>query len=76
MTDEVCKLRMDADCIVIDEVIYSFNYKFEDLLNMDKTMQKVKTKALEKILNLMHLKIKTSLNKWQGRIRHLELLLH
>ena len=27
MTDEVCKLRMDADCIVIDEVIYSFNYK-------------------------------------------------
>ena len=23
MTDEVCKLRMDADCIVIDEVIYS-----------------------------------------------------
>ena len=52
MTDEVCKLRMDADCIVIDEVIYSFNYKFEDLLNMDKTMQKVKTKALEKIFEL------------------------
>ena len=52
ITDEVCKLRMDVDCIVIDEVIYSFNYKFEDLLNMDKTMQKVKTKALEKIFEL------------------------
>lgn len=52
ITDEVCKLRMDADCIVIDEVIYSFNYKFEDLLNMDKTMQKVKTKALEKIFEI------------------------
>ena len=43
---------MDVDCIVIDEVIYSFNYKFEDLLNMEKTMQKVKNKALEKIIAL------------------------
>ena len=50
MTDEVCKLRMDADCIVLDGTIYSFNYKFEDLLNMEKTMQKVKAKALEKII--------------------------
>ena len=52
ITDEVCKLHMDVDCIVIDEVIYSFNYKFEDLLNMEKTMQKVKNKALEKIIAL------------------------
>lgn len=50
MSDEVCKLRMDTDCIVIDEVIYSFNYKFEDLLNMEKTMQKVKARALEQII--------------------------
>lgn len=50
MTDEVCKLRMDADCIVVDEVIYSFNYKFEDLLNIEKTMQKVKNKAIEQIV--------------------------
>lgn len=50
MTDEVCKLRMDADCIVVDEAIYSFNYKFEDLLNIEKTMQKVKNKAIEQIV--------------------------
>lgn len=49
ITDEVCKLRMDADCIVVDETIYSFNYKFEDLLNIEKTMQKVKNKAIEQI---------------------------
>lgn len=49
ITDEVCKLRMDAGCIVVDEAIYSFNYKFEDLLNIEKTMQKVKNKAIEQI---------------------------
>lgn len=52
ITDEVCKLRMDADCIVVDETIYSFNYKFEDLLNIEKTMQKVKNKAIEQIATI------------------------
>lgn len=52
MTDEVCKLHMNVDCIVIDEMIYSFNYKFEDLFNMQKTMQKVKNKALEEIVSI------------------------
>ena len=50
MSDEVCKLHMNVDCIVVDEKIYSFNYKFEDLFNIEKTMQKVKSKALEEIL--------------------------
>ena len=50
MADEICKLRMDADCIVTDDVIYSFNYKIEDLLNMEKTLKKVKKEALEKII--------------------------
>lgn len=49
MSDEVCKLHMDVDCIVVDGTIYSFNYKFEDLFNIEKTMQKVKNKALEEI---------------------------
>lgn len=52
MSDEVCKLHMDTDCIVVDEVIYSFNYKFEDLFNIEKTMQKVKNKALEEIVSI------------------------
>lgn len=34
---------------MVDETIYSFNYKFEDLLNIEKTMQKVKNKAIERI---------------------------
>lgn len=49
-SDEVCRLQMGVDCIVIDEVIYSFNYKFEDLFNIEKTMQKVKNKALKEII--------------------------
>lgn len=52
MSDEVCKLHMDTDCIVVDETIYSFNYKFEDLFNIEKTMQKVKNKALEEIVSI------------------------
>ena len=52
MSDEVCKLHMDADCVVVGEKIYSFNYKFEDLFNIEKTMQRLKTKALEKIVSV------------------------
>ena len=52
MSDEVCKLHMHTDCIVVDEVIYSFNYKFEDLFNIEKTMQKVKNKALDEIVSI------------------------
>lgn len=52
MSDEVCKLHMDTDCIVVEEAMYSFNYKFEDLFNIEKTMQKVKNKALEEIVSI------------------------
>jgi hypothetical protein len=52
LSDEVCKLYMDVDCVVVDEMIYSFNYRFEDLFNIEKTMQKVKNKALEKIVSI------------------------
>ena len=52
MSDEVCKLYMDVDCIVYDENMYSFNYKFEDLFNIEKTMQKVKNKALDEIFSI------------------------
>lgn len=52
MSDEVCKLHMNTDCIVIDEKIYSFNYKFEDLFNIEKTIKKVKSKAIEEIISV------------------------
>ena len=52
ISDEMCKLYMDTDCIVIDDMMYSFNYKFEDLLNIEKTMHKIKVKAIEKISSI------------------------
>lgn len=52
MSDEVCKLHMDTDCIVVDEIMYSFNYKFEDLFNIEKTMQKLKNKVIEEIASI------------------------
>lgn len=50
MADEVCKLHMDVDCIVFDEIIYSFNYKVENLLNIEKTLKKIKSTAIEQII--------------------------
>ena len=52
MSDEVCKLHMDTDCMVVDEIMYSFNYKFEDLFNIEKTMQKLKNKVIEEIASI------------------------
>lgn len=52
LSDDVCKLQMNVDCIVINEIIYSFNYKFEDLFNIEKTMQKIKSKALDEIITI------------------------
>lgn len=48
-SDEVCKLYMDVDFLVIDNTLYSFNYKFEDMFNIQKTMQRVKYRAIEEI---------------------------
>ena len=52
VSDEVCKLHMDTDCIVVDEILYSFNYKFEDLFNIEKTMKKLKNKVIEEIASI------------------------
>ena len=52
MSDEVCKLHMDTDCMVVDEIMYSFNYKFEDLFYIEKTMQKLKNKVIEEIASI------------------------
>lgn len=50
LSDEICKLHMSVDFIVLNEMIYSFNYKFEDLFNIEKTMKKVKERALDDIM--------------------------
>lgn len=50
LSDDVCKLYMDVDAIVTDENLFSFNYKFEDIFNIEKTMQKVKNRSLDEIV--------------------------
>lgn len=52
ITDDVCKLYMDVDFIVIGESLYTFNYRFEDMFHIEKTMQKLKNNAVDKIVNL------------------------
>lgn len=49
-TDVIYKLQYDADFIVIDNMIYSFNYKFEDLFYIQKTLKKVKEESVKKII--------------------------
>lgn len=52
ITDNVCKLYMDVDFIVIEKNLYTFNYKFEEMFNIEKTMKKIKANAVEKIMKL------------------------
>lgn len=52
LADEVCKLYMDVDFIVLDGNMYTFNYKFEDMFHVEKTMQKLKNKAIDTIVEI------------------------
>lgn len=52
LSDEICKLYMNIDFVVLQRNLYSFNYKFEELLHMEKTMQKIKAQAMEQILEI------------------------
>lgn len=64
INDEVCKLYMDVDFVVIDCMLYAFNYKVEDMFNIEKTMQKVKQKAIEKICTINVLGDKTQFENY------------
>lgn len=50
ITDEVCRLYFFADFIVIGNMLYTFSYKFETIFNLEKTMQKMKTSAIDNII--------------------------
>ena len=52
LSDEICKLYMNIDFVVLQRNLYSFNYKFEELFHMEKTMQKIKARAMEQILEI------------------------
>ena len=51
ITDDVCRLYLTVDFIVYAGAMYTFNYTFETLFNLEKTMAKVKQTAIDEILN-------------------------
>lgn len=50
LSDEVCRLYMNVDMVIIRNWLYAFNFKMETLFNMEKTMQKVKEQSIEHLL--------------------------
>lgn len=51
IADSFCRLYLTVDFIVINECLYAFNHTFEGMFEIEKTLSKVKTKAIEKIIN-------------------------
>ncbi len=50
ISEEVCRLYFFVDFIVIGKMLYTFSYKFEEIFNLVKTMQKLKTSTVDKII--------------------------
>lgn len=50
-TEEIYRLYFSADFIVIGKTLYTFTYKFENIFNIEKTMQKMKMTSIENIVD-------------------------
>lgn len=50
ITDEICRLYLTADFIVINGIMYSFNHAFESIFRIEKTMHRIKEQKIESIL--------------------------
>ena len=50
MTDDLCRLYLSADCIIYRDNLYTFNNKFEDMFNLEKTMAKLKLNIIAKVM--------------------------
>lgn len=50
ITDDVCRLYLTVDFVIIDETMYTFNHTFETLFDIQKTMAKVKIASIEDIM--------------------------
>ena len=46
-TDTVCRLYLNTDILVIGTTMYTFNHNFEALFDIEKTMVKVKSAAID-----------------------------
>lgn len=51
LTDELCRLYLVADFIVVGKTMYTFNQKFEGLFRIEKTLHRLKLQAVEKIMD-------------------------
>lgn len=51
ITDELCRLYLIADFVVIGDILYSFNLKFEEIFRMQKTLSRLKNQAIEQIMD-------------------------
>lgn len=49
-SDSVCRLYLNVDIMIIDKTMYTFNHNFEILFDIEKTMAKVKTAAIDQML--------------------------
>ena len=49
-SDSVCRLYLNTDIVIIDKIMYTFNHNFEALFDIEKTMAKVKTAAIDQML--------------------------
>lgn len=50
-TDTVCRLYLNTDILVIGKTMYTFNHNFEALFNIEKTMAKVKSAAIDTMVS-------------------------
>lgn len=51
ITDEICRLYLMADFVVINNIMYTFNNAFERIFNLEKTMHRMKVNAIDTILS-------------------------
>lgn len=51
-SDDLYRLNLTVDFFVIGDDLYTFNYKFEDIFDLEKTLQKLKNDAVDNILKL------------------------
>ncbi|MDW5300719.1 MAG: DUF4868 domain-containing protein [Sedimentibacter sp.] len=50
LSDDICRLYLTIDFLVINQNMYTFNHSFEGLYNIEKTLKKIKTIAVDKII--------------------------
>ncbi|MDF2944399.1 MAG: hypothetical protein K0S01_3257 [Herbinix sp.] len=68
LTDELCRLYLNVDFIVIRDIMYSFNHSFEGIFNIEKTLHRLKNQAIDEIISTQAFhdseKVQTFMNRY------------